>query len=178
MSRIGKQPIQIPKGVEVKIDGARVSVKGPKGELSIDVHPSILVENTGDALTLRLKQEGDSFAIWGLSRALVFNMVKGATEGFAKRLEIEGVGYRAQVEGRNLSLQIGFSHKVNFPIPAGINISVENNTIDISGIDKRQVGQVAATIRLFRKPEPYKGKGIHYKGEHIRRKEGKKAAAA
>jgi large subunit ribosomal protein L6 len=178
MSRIGKQPIQIPVGVEVKTDGARVSVKGPKGELSTDVHPSILVENTGDALILRPKQEGDSFAIWGLSRALIFNMIKGATEGFDKRLEIEGVGYRAQVEGRNLVLQLGFSHKINFPIPEGINVNVKDNVIDISGIDKQLVGQVAASIRSFRKPEPYKGKGIHYKGEHIRRKEGKKAAAA
>jgi len=178
MSRIGKQPIQIPPGVEVKIDGASVLVKGPKGELSINVHPSILVENSGDALTFKPKQKDGSFAIWGLSRALVFNMVKGATDGFDKRLEIEGVGYRAEVQGRNLALQLGFSHKINFAIPDGINIIVKDNVIDIFGIDKQLVGQVAASIRSFRKPEPYKGKGIHYRGEHIRRKTGKKAAAA
>jgi len=171
MSRIGKQPIQIPPGVEVKMDGNRIFVKGPKGELSINVHPSILVENTGEALTLRPKQEGESFAIWGLTRALIFNMIKGATEGFDKRLEIEGVGYRAEVQERR------FSNKINFPIPEGINIKVEGNVIDIWGIDKQLVGQVAASIRSFRKPEPYKGKGIHYKGEHIRRKTGKKTEA-
>ena len=138
MSRIGKQPIQIPNGVEVKIDGARVFIKGPKGELSRDVHPSILVENTGDALTLKPKSldtARDSFAIWGLSRALVFNMVKGATDGFDKRLEIEGVGYRAEVQGKNLVLQLGFSHKINFAIPDGINIIIKDNVIDIFGID-------------------------------------------
>ena len=178
MSRIGKQPIPIADNVDVAIDGASVSVKGPKGELSMEVHPEIIVEKRGESIIVSPKKDKSSSALWGLTRALVANMVHGVTEGYEKRLEIEGVGYRAHVEGKNLVMQLGFSHLIEFPIPENISISVEGNAIDVSGIDKSLVGQAAAKIRAFKKPEPYKGKGIHYKGEHIRRKVGKKAAAA
>ena len=186
MSRIGKQPIPIADNVDVVIVGASVSVKGPKGELSMEVHPEIIVEKKGESIIVSPKKDKSSSALWGLTRALVANMVHGVTEGYEKRLEIEGVGYRAHVEGPapdgagqgKLVMQLGFSHLIEFPIPENISISVEGNAIDVSGIDKSLVGQAAAKIRAFKKPEPYKGKGIHYKGEHIRRKVGKKAAAA
>jgi len=178
MSRIGKQPIFIPDNVEVTINGGHVSVKGPKGELGIEVHPAIGIEKDNGVITVKPKNDKKSSALWGLTRSLVSNMVKGVTEGYAKRLEIEGVGYRAQVQGENLVMQLGFSHPIEFPIPDNVSVSVEGNAIDISGIDKQLVGQVSAKIRSFKKPEPYKGKGIHYKGEHIRRKAGKKATTA
>ena len=178
MSRIGKQPIFIPDNVEVTIKGDQVLVKGPKGELGMEVHPAIGVEKDDKIITVKPKNDKKSSALWGLTRSLVSNMVKGVTVGYAKRLEIEGVGYRAQVQGENLVMQLGFSHPIEFPIPDNVSVSVEGNAIDISGIDKQLVGQVSAKIRSYKKPEPYKGKGIHYKGEHIRRKTGKKATTA
>ncbi|OGZ58789.1 MAG: 50S ribosomal protein L6 [Candidatus Spechtbacteria bacterium RIFCSPHIGHO2_02_FULL_43_15b] len=187
MSRIGKLPIKIPSNVEVTLKDGLVSVKGPKGELSLTVDPLITITKNEDMINLRpvsLEKDEDwkkipkkSSAIWGLSRALVFNMFEGVTEGYQKKLEMEGVGYRAQVAGKILTLSLGFSHPVEFNIPDGVTVIVEGNVITVSGIDKQMVGQAAAKIRSFRKPEPYKGKGIHYEGEHIRRKSGKKAAA-
>jgi len=180
MSRIGKQPINMPNGVEAVISGNTVLIKGAKGELKREFHPGVIVTKDNGILCVLQKQKNrDSSAIWGLSRALLFNMVKGVTDGYSKQLEIQGVGYRAQIQDNNLVLSLGFSHQVNFPIPAGISIKVDGNTmIEVSGIDKELVGQTAANIRTLRKPEPYKGKGIRYKGEHVRRKVGKKAAAA
>lgn len=178
MSRIGKQPITIPDKVEVTVGGNNISAKGPKGELSLEVHPSIIVEKDGSIVSVKSKRSKNSSALWGLMRALIFNMIHGVNEGYSKKLEIEGVGYRAQVQGKNLVMQLGFSHPIEFFIPDGISVGVEGNVIEVSGIDKQLVGSVSAKIRSFKKPEPYKGKGIHYKGEHIRRKVGKKAATA
>ena len=179
MSRIGKQPVKIPSNVEVAIDGGHVSVKGPKGALSMEVHPTILAEKKDDTILVRPKSDNkNSSALWGLTRALIANMVKGAEIGYSKKLEIEGVGYRAHLEGKNLVMQLGFSHLIQFPVPENVSVRVEGNVIEVSGADRQQVGQAAAKIRAFKKPEPYKGKGIHYEGEHIRRKAGKKAAAA
>ena len=151
-------------------------VKGPKGELTETIDRSMSIDLQDGVLSVKPKAEKRS-AIWGLTRALVSNMVKGVTEGYEKILEIEGIGYRAQLAGDKLVLSLGFSHPVNFPIPSGITINVTGNVITVSGIDKQQVGQVAADIRAFKKPEPYKGKGIRYRGEHVRRKAGKKTAA-
>lgn len=179
MSRIGKQPIHLPEGVEAVISGSNVLIRGPKGELQREFHPNITVTKDERVLSVQPKEASrESSAIWGLTRALLFNMVKGVTEGYSKELEIQGVGYRAQVQGRNLVLSLGFSHQINFPIADGADIKVEGNIMEVSGIDKELVGQIAARIRALRKPEPYKGKGIRYKGEHVRRKVGKKAAAA
>lgn len=181
MSRIGKQPISLPNNVEVTLSERAISVRGPKGTLSLQLHPEIVAEKDDSGKTVVFKRRDEqvkgSAALWGLTRALAANMVHGVSDGFSKKLEIEGVGYRAQVQGKNLVLLLGFSHPVEFPIPEGILIQVEGNKIEVSGIDKQLVGQVAAKIRAFKKPEPYKGKGIHYAGEHIRRKAGKKAAA-
>jgi len=180
MSRIGKQLIDLPSGVSVVISDSNVLVKGPKGELSREFHPRVIVTKEGNRLKVQPKpkqRRGDDAAIWGLSRALLFNMVKGVSEGYIKQLEIQGVGYRAQMQGKSLVLFLGFSHQINFPIPDGIDIKVEGNAIELSGIDKELVGQTAAKIRALRKPEPYKGKGIRYKDEHVKRKVGKKAAA-
>lgn len=175
MSRIGKQPIEIPENVDVKIDDDLAIVKGPKGELSQRIHPEINIEITDGEIIVKRKREGNSSALWGLTRALIANMVQGVSEGYQKKLEIEGVGYRAQVQDDKLVLNLGFSHIIEFSIPEEVVINVEGNIIQVSGIDKQLVGQVAAEIRSFRKPEPYKGKGIHYVGEHVRRKAGKKA---
>lgn len=177
MSRIGKQPIPIPQNVEVMVENGMVRVKGPKGELVQSIHPAIEVEKKDGMIFVKPKKEKDSSALWGLTRALIFNMTRGVTEGYQKKLEIEGVGFRAQLQGNTLSLNIGFSHPVVYAIPEGISVSVDGNVIEVSGIDKYLVGQVAAHVRSFKKPEPYKGKGIHYVGERIRRKAGKKAAA-
>ena len=152
MSRIGKQPIQIPSNVDVKIEGDRISVKGPKGALSRIIHSSILVEKDENVLAVKPKESKNSSALWGLSRALIFNMVHGVSEGYSKILEIEGVGYRAQMQGEKLVLQLGFSHMIELSIPEGISINVDGNTIEVSGIDKYLVGQVAANIRAFKKP--------------------------
>lgn len=178
MSRIGKQPILLPDGVEVTIMEGRILVRGPKGELALSIHPLIEIQKIGRELHVKPKKEKgkNSSSLWGLTRALVFNLVKGVTEGYRKKLEIEGVGFRAEVRGSTLVLSLGFSHPLVYTIPQGISLTVLGNVIEILGIDKYLTGQVAADIRAFRKPEPYKGKGIRYAGEHIRRKVGKKVA--
>lgn len=175
MSRIGKRPINIPSKVTVTIDGQTVDVKGPKGELSRVLPAEVLVEQQGE--TILVKRRNDSRIArqrHGLSRTLVANMVQGVSEGFQKRLEIQGVGYRAQVQGRNLILNVGYSNPVEIKPPEGIQVAVENNTnVIVSGINKEVVGNTAAKIRDVRPPEPYKGKGIRYAGEQVRRKAGK-----
>jgi large subunit ribosomal protein L6 len=179
MSRLGKKPILIPENVEVKIDGQKVFVKGPKGELSCEIRPEIKIEEKeGKIFSSIEKDTRKSNAFWGLSRSLIFNMIEGVTKGFEKRLELIGVGYRVSMEGEELVLKVGFSHLVKIKPPEGINISVEKNTIIVSGIDKQKVGLTAAKIRKIKPCEPYKGKGIKYVGEIIRRKVGKKAAGA
>ena len=176
MSRIGKKPVPLPKGVTATVEGQTVKVKGPKGELSVKLvrEVSAKVDEHGITVTPDKAQER-SAQMWGLSRSLVNNLVTGVTNGFTQKLEIQGVGYRAAVQGKNLNLQLGFSHDVVYPIPAGITITSEKPTqISVSGMDKQLVGQVAAEIRGYRRPEPYKGKGVRYEGEYVRRKEGKK----
>ena len=176
MSRIGKKPIAIPAGVTVTLDGQTVTVKGPKGQLAWTVAEEIEVKQEGGDLTLAKRVEGQrAQAMWGLSRSLVGNMVTGVTTGFEQTLELVGVGYRAAMKGQALSLQLGFSHDVDLPAPQGITFAVPKQTeIKISGIDKQAVGEPAARIRRIRPPEPYKGKGVRYAGEQVRRKEGKK----
>ena len=176
MSRIGKKSVPVPAGVTVSLSGASLSVKGPKGELKMVLVEHVLakLEDGGIKVDPRDKSKM-ARSCWGLSRTLVANMVKGVTQGYSKTLEISGVGYRAAVAGKGLQLNLGYSHDVNFPIPEGIEIKTPKPTeIVISGIDKQRVGQVAAEIRDFRSPEPYKGKGVKYAGEYIFRKEGKK----
>jgi large subunit ribosomal protein L6 len=176
MSRIGKKPVVLPKGVTASVDGKTVKVKGPKGELKVTLVEEIdaSVDEAGVTLTPRKDMERAD-RMWGLSRTLVGNLVHGVTHGFEQKLEILGVGYRAAVQGRTLNLQLGFSHEVAYPIPEGIAIVTEKPTqLTVSGIDKQLVGQVAAEIRGYRPPEPYKGKGVRYAGEYVRRKEGKK----
>ncbi|MDH7794440.1 MULTISPECIES: 50S ribosomal protein L6 [unclassified Beijerinckia] len=176
MSRVGKKPVTIPSGVTAKVDGQNVAVKGAKGELKFAAPPEIAVTLDGSAI--KVDPRGNSKrdrAMWGMSRAMIANLVTGVTNGFEKKLEITGVGYKAAVVGKTLQLSLGYSHDVNYPIPAGIAIVTPRPTeVAISGIDRRQVGQVAAEIRSLRGPEPYKGKGIKYAGEFIFRKEGKK----
>ena len=176
MSRIGKKPVALPKGVTASIEGQTVKVKGPKGELSVKLVDEVEVSLGDGGVTITPRLEMDrARAMWGLSRTLVNNLVVGVTNGFTSKLEIQGVGYRAAVQGKNLNLQLGFSHDVAYPIPAGITITAEKPTmLTVSGIDKQLVGQVSAEIRAYRKPEPYKGKGVRYEGEYVRRKEGKK----
>ena len=176
MSRIGKKAVPVPAGVTVTIEGQTVSVKGPKGQLSWTVAEEIEVRQDGQELLLTKRAEGPrAQAMWGLSRTLVANMVTGVTTGFERSLELVGVGYRAAMKGNALSMQLGFSHEVDVPPPAGISFAVPKQTeIKISGIDKQQVGEIAAQIRRLRPPEPYKGKGVRYAGEQVRRKEGKK----
>ncbi|MDE2183764.1 MAG: 50S ribosomal protein L6 [Alphaproteobacteria bacterium] len=176
MSRIGKKPVALPKGVTASIEGRTVKVKGPKGELSVTLVEEVdaKVDEHGITVTPRKDMERAD-QMWGLSRTLVNNLVHGVTAGFSEKLEIQGVGYRAAVQGKNLNLQLGFSHDVVYPIPAGITITSEKPTmLTISGMDKQLVGQVAAEIRSWRPPEPYKGKGVRYANEYVRRKEGKK----
>ena len=176
MSRIGKRTIEVPKGVSVTLDGQTVSVKGPKGERSWTVADEIEVTQADDGLHLAIREDNQrSRALWGLSRTLVDNMVVGVTTGFEKSLDLVGVGYRAAMKGDALSLQLGFSHEVDIQPPAGVTFAVPKQTeIKISGADKQAVGQIAAVIRKLRPPEPYKGKGVRYTGEKVRRKEGKK----
>ena len=178
MSRIGKKPILIPEGVEVKIEGQKVTIKGPKGEISQEVPSEILVEKKQDRIQVSLKKKTKrSWALWGLWRALLENDVRGVTSGFEKKLEIRGVGYRASLEAdRMVKLEVGFSHPVKLKIPQGIDVSVEKNIVTVSGINRQGVGEFAARIRRVKPPEPYKGKGIRYLGEKVRKKEGKKAA--
>ncbi|CAG7614387.1 50S ribosomal protein L6 [Leucobacter soli] len=175
MSRIGKLPIAVPGGVDVKIDGQQVSVKGPKGELSLVVAEPIRVSlEEGQVLVTRPDDERDSRALHGLTRTLINNDIIGVTEGYAKQLEVVGTGYRVQQKGAGLELALGFSHPVLFDAPEGITLAVEGSTkITVSGISKQAVGEVAANIRKLKKPEPYKGKGIRYAGENVRRKAGK-----
>ena len=176
MSRIGKHPVAIPSGVEVTIVDNVLTAKGGKGTLNVPLHESVTVSQQDGAVVVAPR--GDSKrarTMWGTMRSLVNNAVIGASEGFTSRLEIIGVGYRAAVQGRKLTLQLGYSHDIEFPIADGIEIRCERPTmIEVSGADKQRVGQVASEIRAFRKPEPYKGKGIRYEGEYVRRKEGKK----
>jgi large subunit ribosomal protein L6 len=175
MSRIGKRPISIPPKVTVTIEGQHVAVKGPKGELARVLPGEVVVEQDGEALTVARRDESRAARQrHGLCRTLVANMVEGVSQGFQRRLEIQGVGYRAQVQGRNLILNVGYSNPVQIAPPEGIQLAVENNTnVIVSGIDKEIVGNIAARIRAVRPPEPYKGKGIRYAGEFVRRKAGK-----
>ena len=176
MSRIGKKPVAIPAGVTASIGEGTLSVKGPKGELSMPMSELISYEIKDEGVSVQpANKSKEARAFWGMQRTLVQNLVTGVTEGFTKVLEITGVGYRATAQGKVLKLQLGYSHDVNFDVPEGIEIKTpDNTTVEISGIDKQKVGQVAAEIRRWRKPEPYKGKGIKYDGEFIFRKEGKK----
>lgn len=175
MSRIGRKPINIPAGVEVKVDGSEVTVKGPKGQLNLSVNPKITVKVEGaEIIVTRPDDEKNSRSLHGLTRTLVDNMVTGVTQGFKKELEVQGVGYRVQKQGKNLVMNLGFSHQVIVSETDEIKIDVPGpNAIVISGIDKQKVGQFAAEVREKRPPEPYKGKGIRYVGEYVRRKEGK-----
>lgn len=176
MSRIGKRPVPVPAGVTAKVDGQTVSAKGPKGELAFTVPDLCAVEHGEDGIVVTPRDESKKArSMWGLSRSMIANIVQGVTGGFEKKLEISGVGYRAAVQGQDLNLALGFSHDVKYPIPTGIDIKCPKPTeIVVSGIDKQRVGQVAAEIRGYRPPEPYKGKGVKYAGETIIRKEGKK----
>jgi len=176
MSRIGKKPVAIPSGVTAAIDNGTLAVKGPKGTLTLGL--SDLVTYKVEDGSIAVQPANDSKAArshWGMQRTLVSNLVEGVTQGFTKVLDIKGVGYRANAQGKNLKLQLGYSHDVDIAVPEGIEIKTpDNTTVEISGIDKQKVGQIAAEIRRWRKPEPYKGKGIAYRGEYIFRKEGKK----
>ena len=178
MSRIGRRPVPIPAGVTVELTGSHLSVKGPKGTLSRTLHADLALDYADDQITVtRPTEETRHRALHGLTRALVNNMVEGVTQGFAKHLEIQGVGYRAEAKPYGVELIVGYSHTVPYHAPDGITISVESPTaVKIEGVDKELVGQVAADIRRIRPPEPYKGKGIRYRGEHVRRKAGKTGA--
>ena len=182
MSKIARNPVPVPAGVTVELNGRTMKARGPKGELSLSLHDEVTVavadNDNGSAKEIRIAPQGGSRqakAMWGTTWSLVRNILKGVHEGFIRDLEIQGVGYRANLQGNTLVLQLGYSHDVHYPVPEGIKIAVEKQTsITISGIDKQRVGQVAAEIRSFRPPEPYKGKGVRYKDEYIQRKEGKK----
>ena len=176
MSRIGKKPVAVPSGVTVTIDGQSVSAKGPKGELSLVLVDQVSVEQTDDGVLVQPRDESQTArAMWGMSRTMVSNIIEGVSKGFERKLDINGVGYRAAAQGRVLNLALGYSHDVNYPVPEGITIETPKPTeILVKGIDKQKVGQVAAEIREWRGPEPYKGKGIKYAEEFIVRKEGKK----
>jgi large subunit ribosomal protein L6 len=176
MSRIGKKPVPVPAGVTATVEGGQISVKGPKGTLTMPLRDEISYTVEGDGILVKPANDTkQARAFWGMQRTMVQNLITGVTEGFTKTLEITGVGYRAAAQGKVLKLQLGYSHDVNFDVPEGITIATpDQTTINITGIDKQKVGQVAAEIRRWRKPEPYKGKGIKYRGEYIFRKEGKK----
>lgn len=176
MSRIGKKPVTLPQGVEVNLSGQNIAAKGPKGELAITLSDYVTVAQNDDGVTVSpIDKTQTARSFWGLSRSLVQNIVIGVSEGFTRKLLLQGVGYRAQVQGTNLKLSLGFSHDVDFPVPEGIKVECPSQTeIIISGIDKQKVGQVASEIRSYRPPEPYKGKGVRYDGEYVFRKEGKK----
>jgi large subunit ribosomal protein L6 len=179
MSRIGNSPIQVPKNVEVRLDGGAVSVKGPKGALSMKVHPELTVDQAEGVLrVVRPSDESRHKSLHGLTRTLLANMVSGVTDGFSKKLEIQGVGYRAEKKPHGLTLHLGYSHPVNYSAPDGIEFEVPIPTeVVVKGVDKALVGQVAAEIRGIRPPEPYKGKGVRYSGEQVRRKAGKTAGS-
>ena len=178
MSRLGKQPIQIPQGVEVTFVDGVLTVKGTKGTLTRSFISDVAIVVADGSITLTpLRANDHANALWGTYTAHIVNMITGVTEGFEKKLEIEGVGYRAEMKGDTLVLLVGFSHPVEHPVPDGITVSVEKNVIIVSGADKEAVGHYAAVVRATKKPEPYKGKGIHYEGEYVIRKQGKKAVA-
>jgi len=176
MSRIGKKPVEVPSGVTLTLTGQKVAVKGPKGELAFTLPDAVQASFEDNALTII--PSGDdktSSAMWGMSRTMVANLIEGVSTGFKKELELRGVGYRAQMKGNTLTMQLGFSHDINYDAPEGVTIAAPKPTqIVVEGIDKQKVGQVAAEIRSYRKPEPYKGKGVRYVGEYVRSKEGKK----
>jgi large subunit ribosomal protein L6 len=176
MSRIGKKAVTVPSGVTATVNGQEVAVKGPKGELKHVLADAIVAKLDKGRIEVTMREDTkEARAMWGMTRTMVANLMSGVTEGFTKKLDITGVGYRAAVQGSNLQLQLGYSHDVSFPIPKGIQVVCPKPTeIVITGIDKQKVGQVAAEIRQFRPPEPYKGKGVKYAGEYIHRKEGKK----
>jgi len=176
MSRIGKQPVSVPAGVQVDLAGQEVKVKGPKGALSLVLADGIEAAREDGKIVIRPRHDSRrGRAMWGMQRTLVNNMIRGVTEGYAETLDINGVGYRAAVQGKDLVLTLGYSHEIRYPVPGGIAIKTPTPTqIQIAGNDKRQVGQIAAEIRSYRKPEPYKGKGIKYAAEKVLRKEGKK----
>lgn len=176
MSRIGKNPVAVPSGVDLKIEGQKVTAKGKLGELSFTASDEIELSKDGDLVTVTPRNDNImARKLWGTSRSMIQNLVIGVSEGYEKKLEINGVGYRAKIQGKDLILEVGFSHDVIYPIPEGIEIKCADQThISVFGANKQRVGQVAAEIRGYKKPEPYKGKGIKYEGEHILRKEGKK----
>lgn len=176
MSRLARNPISIPEGVTVEVNGQDVKAKGAKGELSLRAHDDVTVKMEENQIKVDpLSNSRQARALWGTTWSNINNILVGVKDGYTKNLELKGVGYRAQLQGKDLVLQLGFSHEVRYPVPEGIQITVDKQTnIAISGIDKQKVGQVAAEIRSYRKPEPYKGKGVHYQGEYIFRKEGKK----
>ena len=176
MSRIGKRPVPVPSGVSAEIANGSLTLKGPKGTLSLSLADDVSYKVEDGSISVQPANDTKrARAFWGMQRTLVQNLVTGVTEGYTKVLEITGVGYRANAQGKNLKLQLGYSHDVNFAVPEGVDVKTpDNTTVEISGIDKQKVGQVAAEIRRWRKPEPYKGKGIKYRGEYIFRKEGKK----
>jgi large subunit ribosomal protein L6 len=177
MSRIGKQPVVVPSGVKIEVAGQTITASGKLGKQTLRIHPEVAVKMEGDKVVLAPRSMSKrTRALWGTNRALLNNMVTGVATGFSQNLEINGVGYRASLEGKALNLQLGFSHDVKYPLPEGVSVKIgeKQAAIAITGADRRLVGQVAAEIRAFRKPEPYKGKGIKYSTEKIRRKEGKK----
>ncbi len=181
MSRIGKKPIKILNAVEVKLEGDKLLVKGPKGTLETDIHPLVTVKieelEEGKVIVVEPKDPDDkvSRAMWGTTRAIIANTMQGVTDGFSKSLEVIGVGYKVNMKGKDVVFEVGYSHPVEFKIPEGIDVKIEKNTVIVSGSDRQQVGEVAAQMRKIRKPEPYKGKGIKYADEVIRRKAGKAA---
>lgn len=175
MSRIGKKPVVLPSGVTAELKDSTVTVKGPKGSLNVTLHPKVKAEVTAESITVDVQKKEDKVekALWGLSRALIQNLVLGVTTGYSKKLEVNGVGFKIALSGKKLTLNLGFSHPIDVEIPQDIDVVVEKNVITISGIDKQKVGQLAANIRRLKEPEPYKGKGIKYEGEVILRKAGK-----
>ncbi len=178
MSRIGKKPIKIPAGVEVKVEGNKITAKGPKGEAFLQVAPELKIESKEGEIVLSLQSTSrQAPALWGLFRVLAFNLINGVSTGFEKKLEIEGVGYRATLDNEDLVLAVGYSHPVRLKVPEGLKVAVEKNVMTVSGFDKGAVGQFSANIRKVKPCEPYKGKGIKYQGEHVRRKVGKKVVA-
>ncbi len=178
MSRIGKRPVPVPANVQAAVEGQLVKIKGPKGELSLELPEEIKVSKGTDGISVEPRDETKKArSMWGMSRTLIDNQIKGVVDGYAKTLEIHGVGFRAQLKGKDLTLQLGFSHEINYKVPADIEVKLGGQRQDqilISGIDKQKVGQVAAELRGYRPPEPYQGKGVRYQGEYILRKEGKK----
>lgn len=179
MSRVGKKPLALPSGIDLKVDGSTITVKGTKGQLSITLDPRVKVAVEGGELNVSVKDPEDvkQRALWGLSRRLIENMVVGVTKGYEKKLEVNGVGFKVALAGKTLKLDVGFSHDVEFTIPDDLTVTVEKNVISVNGIDKQRVGEIAAQIRRIKKPEPYKGKGIKYVDEVIHRKAGKAAKA-